>query len=109
MVTDPLGRFAFGCGRFGSFSAAGRDIGLVDPFGFSWRLAVWLRRRPLMSLGFSWISLDSLVRNETFQWVTPVFRQEYFSRFFSMVLAAQGRKPAVLGHAEAPDCSWAQA
>jgi hypothetical protein len=65
-----LVRFACGWTRFGSFSAAGRDIGPVDPFGFSWPLAVSLRKPPLMAVGFSWISLDSLVRIETFQWVT---------------------------------------
>ena len=32
---EALGRCAFGWSRFGSFSAAGRDVGPVDPFGFS--------------------------------------------------------------------------
>jgi hypothetical protein len=39
-----LGRFAFGWSLFGSVSATGRDIGPVDPFGFSWPLVVSLRR-----------------------------------------------------------------
>jgi hypothetical protein len=57
-----LGRFAFGWSRFGSFSAAGRDVGPVDPFWVSWPLAILLRRPLLMRVGLSWISLDSLVR-----------------------------------------------
>jgi hypothetical protein len=46
----------------------------VDPFGFSWPLAVSLRKPQLLNVGFPWISLDSLVRNETYQWVTRDFR-----------------------------------
>jgi hypothetical protein len=61
-----LGRFAFGWSRFGSVSAAGRHIGPVDPFGFSWPLVVSLRD-PRHDFGFSRISLDSLIRIETFQ------------------------------------------
>jgi hypothetical protein len=84
-----LGRFACGWTRFGSFSAAGRDIGPVDPFGFSWPLAVSLRKPPLMAVGFSWISLDSLVRIETFQRVTRLEAEKSFSsRFFHGVRSA---------------------
>jgi hypothetical protein len=36
----------------------------VDPFGFSWSLAIWLRKPPFMRVGFPWISLDFLVINE---------------------------------------------
>jgi hypothetical protein len=83
-------RFAFGWSRFGSFWAAGGVLGPVDPFGFSWLLAVSLRRPPLMSLGLSWISLDSLVRIETFQWVTQLEAGKlFFSRFFRGV---EGRR-----------------
>jgi hypothetical protein len=39
-------------------------------FGFSWRRAVSLRKTPIIRVGFPWISLDSLVRIETYQWVT---------------------------------------
>jgi hypothetical protein len=39
-------------------------------FGFSWRVAVSLRRPLITRVGFPWISLDSLVRIETYQWVT---------------------------------------
>ena len=40
------------------------------PFGFSWPLAVWPRKTSSMGVGLSWISLDSLVRIETYQLVT---------------------------------------
>ena len=66
---DVLGQLAFGRSRPCSVSAAGRKVRQTR-FGFSWRLAVLLRNLPIMPIGFSWISLDSLVRIETFQWVT---------------------------------------
>ena len=34
------------------------DRGRVDPFGFSWSLAVWLRNPREMTVGFPWISFD---------------------------------------------------
>jgi hypothetical protein len=49
-------------------------------FGFSWVVAVSLRKPPIMGVGFPWISLDSLVRIETFQWVTRDKRWKSFSR-----------------------------
>jgi hypothetical protein len=42
---------------------------LNDQFGFSWRLACSPRKPRLSAIGFPWISLDSLVRNETYQWL----------------------------------------
>jgi hypothetical protein len=74
-----LGQLAFGRSRPCSVSAAGRKVRQTR-FGFSWRLAVLLRNLPIMPIGFSWISLDSLVRIETFQWVTGDFRWKNFSR-----------------------------
>jgi hypothetical protein len=59
-----------------------------------------------LSVGFPWISLDSLVRIETYQWVTLDFRGcEFFSR---LSLALTGRRTGACGlcHAEAQDCSW---
>jgi hypothetical protein len=57
-------------------------------------------------LGFPWIlSFESRL----FNGLRGFSPEEYFSRLFSVVLEAQGREPAVLGHAEARDCSWAQA
>jgi hypothetical protein len=37
-----------------------------------------------VSVGFPWISLDSLVRIETFQWVTRPEAGKLFSRAFSV-------------------------
>ena len=85
--------FRVGWSRFGSFSAAGRGVRPVDPFGFSWLLAVLLRRPPLMSVGFPWISLDSLVRIETFQWVTRILARRIFPRAFSAGTEAPEREP----------------
>ena len=73
-----LRRFAFGWSRFGSFSAAGRDVGPVDPFWVFLALAISLRRPLLMSVGLSWISLDSLVRIYTFQWLTRLLAERIF-------------------------------
>jgi hypothetical protein len=33
-----------------------------------------------MAIGFSWISLDSLVRIENYQWLTRGFRENFFLR-----------------------------
>ena len=49
-----------------------------------------------MSVGLSWISLDSLVRIETFQWVARLEAGTLFSRAFSVALEAPEREPAVL-------------
>jgi hypothetical protein len=57
-------------------------------------------------LGFPWISLDSLVRIETFQWVTRLFAGRKLLAPFPGVERTPGRKHAILGHAEAQDCSW---
>src|ERR1700722_1987876 len=62
---------------------------------FPWPLAVSLRRPPLMRVGLSWISLDSLVRIETFQWVTGLEAGIIFRCAFSLALAAPQRESAV--------------
>ena len=59
--------------RLGRF-ARGQD----DPFGFSWAAAISLRKAPILGVGFPWISLDSLVRIETYQWVTRIKRRKNF-------------------------------
>jgi hypothetical protein len=43
-----------------------------------------------MSVGLSWNSLDSLVRIETFQWVTRLEAGKIFSRAFSLALRGAG-------------------
>ena len=63
-------------------------------FGFSWRIDVSPQKPPLLGLGFAWISLDSLVRIETFQWVKRHKAQNFCSRAFSPAYVA-GRVLAV--------------
>ena len=47
-------------------------------FGLSWRAPVRRRKGVKSGVGKAWISLDSLVRIETFQWVTSDFRWNVF-------------------------------
>ena len=61
-------------------------------------------KAPLMTVGFPWISLDSLARIEIFQWVTRPEAEIIFPRAFSLGSAEAGAGGR--GHAEAPDCSW---
>jgi hypothetical protein len=58
-----------------------------------------------MSLGLSWISLDSLVRIEIFQWVTRLEAGKFFSRAFSLTLRGAGTERVVEAIAEGQDCS----
>jgi hypothetical protein len=44
----------------------------------SWRAAVLLWRPSIQGVGKAWISLDSLVRIEPYQWVTREFRWRIF-------------------------------
>jgi hypothetical protein len=75
----------------------------MDPpgraFGFSWLAPVWPRKPQFLSVGLSWISLDSLVRIETFQWVARVSERKIFLGPLS-VDEPPVREPAVF-HAEA--------
>jgi Multicopper oxidase len=48
-------------------------------------VAVSLQKTPIMRVGFSWISLDSLVRIQTYQWVTKDFPRKIFPRAFFRV------------------------
>src|SRR3984957_18039397 len=84
--------------------AAPRDLGRRSIWVFL-ALAV-LRRKPLFeAIGLSWISLDSLVRIETFQWVTRDFREKFFPRTFSLSGGTPGNENRDRGHAETQDCS----
>jgi hypothetical protein len=47
-----------------------------------------------MRVGFPWISLDSLVRIETFQWVTRDKAEKVFRIGFFVMSAAPGQEPA---------------
>jgi hypothetical protein len=62
-------------------------------------------KAPFMRVGFPWISLDSLVRIETFQWVTRLEAGKLFSRAFSLTLRGAGTGACGRGHAEGQDCS----
>jgi hypothetical protein len=59
---------------------AARAARLLDRFGFSWTIAVLPRTARKQGLDFLGFSLDSLVRTETFQWVTPDFWRKKISR-----------------------------
>jgi hypothetical protein len=75
--------------------AAWCGIDPVDPFGFSWTLAVSLRRPPIIRLGLSWISLDSSVRIESYQWVTGFLAGTTFLAPSSLALEASQRASVV--------------
>jgi hypothetical protein len=65
------------------------ELGLL---GFPWILrqcVVFTRNCLDWRLGFPWNSLDSLVRNETFQWVSGVLAVEYFHPAFSLMAGFQ--------------------
>jgi hypothetical protein len=51
----------------------GHDARSVELFGFSWLAGFSMRKSRFMTVGFVWISLDSLVRIETYQCVTRDF------------------------------------
>jgi hypothetical protein len=53
-----------------------------------------------MRVGFIWISLDSLVRIETFQWVTREFRRKNFLFTFLRGSTRAGMSVGDLGVAE---------
>src|ERR1700733_11826779 len=67
-----------------------------DRFGFSWLAAIPLRKPRPMTVGFVWISLDSLVRIETYQWVTRDFRWKFFYSRFSPAFIARSRELLIL-------------
>jgi hypothetical protein len=73
---------------------AGRDVRPVDAFGFSWIGPIWLRKPKFMRVGIPWISLDSLVRIETYQWVVRDFPRRFFREPF-LAREAPERDPAV--------------
>jgi hypothetical protein len=73
----------------------------IGPFGFSWPSAVSSQKPPIIGVGFVWISLDSLVRIETYQWVTQDKPQKFFSLAFSAAAAAPQGARAVLARGSA--------
>ena len=59
-----------------------RDVAPTPLFGFSWPVAISLRKPRKTAIGFSWIFLDFLVRIETYQWVTRDSRWKIFRTSF---------------------------
>jgi hypothetical protein len=79
--------------------------GFAPPFGSSRTQAISLRIPPIMGIGLSWISLDSLVRIETFQWVTRPKAGKFFSRRFSPAFEGRENGSPQSWETEARDCS----
>jgi hypothetical protein len=75
--------------------------------------SIWVfsaRRRfaekdPDYGVGFPWISLDSLVRIETYQWVTRDKSRRIFPPAFVVAKDPLKRQPTIF-QAEGTDCSW---
>jgi hypothetical protein len=80
------------------------DRTLIGQFGFSWPPAIFAAETPILRLGFLWISLDSLVRIETYQLVMRLRARKSFSRAFPFVVSAPQRAPAGLA-CGTQDCS----
>jgi hypothetical protein len=78
-----LGRFAFGRGRIGSFSA-GVTFPLIDPVWVFLASSRFAAKTPDYE---GWISLDSLVRIVTYQWVKRDNRATFFPRAFVVAAA----------------------
>ena len=67
--------------------------------------ALWLQKPLVLRVGKAWISLDSLVRIETYQWVTRDFRWKKFrAPFYPRQHRLGGRRQSE--YAEAQDRSW---
>jgi hypothetical protein len=77
-VRGGLERFALGWSRFGSFSAAAATLSPPDPIWVFLDRRLFLGKPPILGVGKAWISLDSLVRIETYQWVTRISPESFF-------------------------------
>ena len=89
MAAVTLGRFAFGWSGGPPRRWSGRSVWVFLAPG---RFAA---KTPDHE---GWLSLDSLVRIDTFQWVTRVLAGKIFSSAFSVGLEAPEREPAVLAY-----------
>jgi hypothetical protein len=67
-------------------------------------MLVWPRKPPFLGIGKAWISLDSLVRIEPFQWVRRDFRWKEFLAPFAAGRQRRSRRQRSW-HAEAQDWS----
>jgi hypothetical protein len=61
-----------------------------------------------LRVGKAWISLDSLVRIEPFQWVTPDFRCKKFLATFAPAPEPRERQPTILVWEKGTDWSWGE-
>jgi hypothetical protein len=61
----------------------------------------------ILRVGKAWISLDSLVRNETYQWVTRVFPEFFFLTAFVVEKDPSERRPRS-DMRKKRSCSWSQ-
>ena len=73
-------------------------------FGFSWLAAFSLRKPRLLTLGFVWISLDSLVESSLINGLHGIFAGNIFAALFPR-RSQSGDEPSVL-EGEGADCSW---
>jgi hypothetical protein len=74
-------------------------------FGFSWKVTVLAAKPTVTGIGFPWISLDSLVRIETYQWVTRIKAEKFFPTAFVAAKEPSRRLTRDLAR-EREDCSW---
>jgi hypothetical protein len=74
-------------------------------------ILVFLERRrfvakpQILRVGFAWISLDSLVRIETFQWLTRINARRIFPPAF-IVTKEPSKRLAMIWHTKGTDCTW---
>jgi hypothetical protein len=85
--------------------AAAATFGPVDPVWVFLARRRFAAKTPIMRVGFPWISLDSLVRIETYQWVARKKARSVFPPAFVVAKELLERQPTI-SHAEGTDCSW---
>jgi hypothetical protein len=81
--------------------AAGETLSRVGPVWVFFVRTFFALETPDFGVGKAWISLDSLVRIVTYQWVTRDFRLKFFRRPFSLMSAALNRNRLVLARRRA--------
>jgi hypothetical protein len=73
-------------------------------FGFSWAPAVSLRKPPIMSVGFAWISLILSTESRLFNALQGFLSEEFFLPVFGVAKEPSKWKPRIW-HAESTDSS----
>jgi len=77
----------------------------VDPVWVFLARSRFAAKTPIMRVGFPWISLDSLVRIYTYQWVMGIRAGSIFPRAFA-VAPEPSEGQTTIWHAGGTDCSW---